>query len=174
MNKGILEICMTVTLTVANASVIILLLVAWISRIAYEKMHHSQASCCKCKNAGPAQDDGKESAGLELESVNPIKGHAKTAREDKADMTVREAAALVQANAELTDKIDTLTAENDKLKTLQRAKAGAVLTLEAPPTHSVADEQRAKRVVTMKQRRAERKRGRNTARGKRRELGAAS
>ena len=169
MNKGILEICMTVTLTVANASVIILLLVAWIGRITYEKMHHPQASCCRCKNAGPAQDDGEESAGLELESVNPIKGHAKTAREDKADMTVREAAALVQANAELTDKIDTLTAENDKLKTLQRATAGAVLTLEAPPTHSVADEQRAKMMVTMKQRRAERKRGRNTARGKRRE-----
>jgi len=194
MNKGILEICMTVTLTVANVSVIILLLVAWIGRITYEKMRSdghapSGAACCRCKKIVPAQDDGNESAGLELaqrrtgstydvdaldesdshstlpqpmraeqeassrgftpdcssfhESANPLnllKSRAKTARSDHLDMTVREAA-HTQAIAELTAKNDTLTAENAKLiKALQqRAKAGAVTTLEAPPTQPAAE-----------------------------------
>jgi hypothetical protein len=194
MNKGILEICMTVTLTVANASVIILLLVAWIGRITYEKMHSdghapSGVACCRCEKTVSLQDDGNESAGLELaqrrtgstydvdaldesdphstlpqpmraeqeassrgftpdcssfhESANPLnllKSRAKTARSDHLDMTVREAA-LAQAIAELTAKNDTLTAENAKLiKALQqRAKAGAVTTLEAPPTQPAAE-----------------------------------
>ena len=172
MDKDILEICMTVTLTVANASVIILLLVAWIGRITYEKMHHAQASCCRCKNAVPPQGSGDDSAGLELESVNPLKVRLKksTARADATDMTVREAA-QAQAIAELTTKIATLTAENDQLKTVQRAKAGAVTTLEVPPTESAAEKRRAEMMVKMKQRRAERKLDRNTLRGKRQEGG---
>ena len=77
------------------------------------------------------------------ESANPLnllKSRAKTARSDHLDMTVREAA-LAQAIAELTAKNDTLTAENAKLiKALQqRAKAGAVTTLEAPPTQPAAE-----------------------------------
>ena len=72
MDKDILEVCMTVALSVANASVIILLLAAWISRVAYEKLHthvsdaaRGGTTCCgkkkkKTTQTSPDSPDGDD------------------------------------------------------------------------------------------------------------------
>ena len=100
-NKETLEIVMTVALSVANASVIVLLLVAWIGRITFEKLHMSnsicpESACCRRGRRRNAADDEKDAeeeaaeyAGLELaerrasdvdnfhESANPLQSSSK-------------------------------------------------------------------------------------------------
>lgn len=217
MDKDILEVCMTVALSIANASVIILLLAAWISRVAYEKLHthvsdaaRGGTTCCgkkkkKTTQTSPDSPDGDDddNTGIAMgvmrtgqswdpdaspgdtsgadtretlvqfhdltlsaqsessirgasrvrghtsyhENINPLalKSRAKTAQ---ASMTVAQVESLVAT-------IERQAAEIRDLKALGHSSAGAVKTLDVPPsTPTMTREQRRE---AGRQRRVDRK-----------------
>ena len=215
MDKDILEVCMTVALSIANASVIILLLAAWISRVAYEKLHthvsdaaRGGTTCCgkkkkKTTQTSPDSPDGDDddNTGIAMgvmrtgqswdpdaspgdtsgadtretlvqfhdltlsaqsessirgasrghtsyhENINPLalKSRAKTAQ---ASMTVAQVESLVAT-------IERQAAKIRDLKALGHSSAGAVKTLDVPPsTPTMTREQRRE---AGRQRRVDRK-----------------
>jgi hypothetical protein len=211
MDKDILEVCMTVALSIANASVIILLLAAWISRVAYEKLHthvsdaaRGGTTCCgkkkKTTQTSPDSPDGDDddNTGIAMgvmwtgqswdpdaspddtsgadtretlvqfhdltlsaqsessirgaslsyhENINPLalKSREKTAQ---ASMTVAQVESLVAT-------IERQAAEIRDLKALGHSSAGAVKTLDVPPsTPTMTREQRRE---AGRQRRVDRK-----------------